>query len=476
MTQRELARCAAVSTGLAAALALGGCMNFIPAYERPAAPVAAVYAPELSPAGTSGAVPAAAIEWQRYFADARLKRLIDIALVNNRDLRVAVLNIEQARAAYQVKRADELPSVGAGMTAQRQAGAGGNLVTSYAVGLQVTSFELDLFGRVRSLSQAALSQYLATDEARKAVQIALIASVANAYVGLLADDETLRITRDTLKAREESYRLTRLKFDNGATSELDFRQAEQLVAGARAELARAQRARMQDENALVLLLGQPLPADLPPALSMAEQQVSSDLPAGLPSDLLTRRPDVRAAENQLLAANANIGAARAAFFPRIALTANFGSASTELSNLFTGGTFGLTGTAILLQPIFDAGRNQANLEISKVNREIAVAQYEKAIQTAFREVSDSLAGRATLGEQLRAQAALTKAAQASFALTDLRYRNGASSYFDVLDAQRTLFTSQLAEVQVQAQQVQNLITLYKVLGGGWTDPPADTAN
>jgi len=421
-------------------------------------------------------VPAAAIEWQRYFADARLKRLIDIALVNNRDLRVAVLNIEQARAAYQVKRADELPSVGAGMTAQRQAGAGGNLVTSYAVGLQVTSFELDLFGRVRSLSQAALSQYLATDEARKAVQIALIASVANAYVGLLADDETLRITRDTLKAREESYRLTRLKFDNGATSELDFRQAEQLVAGARAELARAQRARMQDENALVLLLGQPLPADLPPALSMAEQQVSSDLPAGLPSDLLTRRPDVRAAENQLLAANANIGAARAAFFPRIALTANFGSASTELSNLFTGGTFGLTGTAILLQPIFDAGRNQANLEISKVNREIAVAQYEKAIQTAFREVSDSLAGRATLGEQLRAQAALTKAAQASFALTDLRYRNGASSYFDVLDAQRTLFTSQLAEVQVQAQQVQNLITLYKVLGGGWTDPPADTAN
>jgi multidrug efflux system outer membrane protein len=476
MTPREPVRCASVLTGLAAALALAGCMNFIPAYERPAAPVASVYAPELSPAGATDSVPAVAIEWQRYFADARLKRLIDIALVYNRDLRVAVLNIEQARAAYQVKRADELPSVGAGMTAQRQAGGSGNLVTSYAVGLQVTSFELDLFGRVRALSQAALSQYLATDEARKTVQIALIASVANAYVGLLADDETLRITRETLKAREESYKLTRLKFDNGAASELDFRQAEQLVAGARAELARARRARMQDENALVLLLGQPLPANLPPALGMAEQQATSDLPAGLPSDLLTRRPDVRAAENQLLAANANIGAARAAFFPRIALTANFGSASTELSNLFTGGTFGLTGTAILLQPIFDAGRNQANLEISKVNREIAVAQYEKAIQTAFREVSDSLAGRATLGEQLRAQAALTKAAQESFALADLRYRNGASSYFDLLDAQRTLFASQLAEVQVQALQVQNLITLYKVLGGGWTDPPDGTTN
>jgi len=463
-------RVATLAAAMASALLLGGCMSLIPAYERPAAPVPAAYAPELAPAGATGAAAAADIEWQRYFGDARLRRLIEISLANNRDLRVAVLNIEQARAAYQIKRADELPTVGAGVTAQRQPGSTGALVNTYAVGLQVTGFELDFFGRVRSLSQAALSQYLASEEARKTVQITLVASVANAYVGLLADDELLRVTRDTLSTREESFKLTKLKFDNGAASELDFRQAEQLLEGARATLAQTQRQRAQDENALVLLLGQALPGDLPGGLPLAAQQVSTELPAGLPSELLTRRPDVRSAEQQLLAANANIGAARAAFFPRISLTANAGTASTELSGLFKSGTFALTGTATLLQPIFDAGRNQANLDVAKVNKDIAIAQYEKAIQTAFREVSDSLAGRATLGEQLRAQAAQTNAAQVSFNLADLRYRNGAASYLDVLDAQRSLFSAQQALVQVQALQAQNLMTLYKVLGGGWTEP------
>ena len=462
-------RVATLAAAMASALLLGGCMSLIPAYERPAAPVPTAYAPELAPAGAAGAA-AADIEWQRYFSDARLRRLIEISLANNRDLRVAVLNIEQARAAYQIKRADELPTVGAGVTAQRQPGSTGALVNTYAVGLQVTGFELDFFGRVRSLSQAALSQYLASEEARKTVQITLIASVANAYVGLLADDELLRVTRDTLRTRDESFKLTQLKFDNGAASELDFRQAEQLLEGARATLAQTQRQRAQDENALVLLLGQALPADLPAGLALASQQVVADLPAGVPSELLTRRPDVRAAEQQLLAANANIGAARAAFFPRISLTANAGTASAELSGLFKSGTWALTGTASLVQTIFDSGRNQANLDVAKVNRDIAVAQYEKAIQTAFREVSDSLAGRATLGEQLRAQTALTNAAQISFNLADLRYRNGAASYLDVLDAQRSLFTAQQGLVQVQALQAQNLMTLYKVLGGGWTEP------
>jgi len=462
-------RVATLAAAMASALLLGGCMSLIPAYERPAAPVPTAYAPELAPAGAAGAA-AADIEWQRYFSDARLRRLIEISLANNRDLRVAVLNIEQARAAYQIKRADELPTVGAGVTAQRQPGSTGALVNTYAVGLQVTGFELDFFGRVRSLSQAALSQYLASEEARKTVQITLIASVANAYVGLLADDELLRVTRDTLRTRDESFKLTQLKFDNGAASELDFRQAEQLLEGARATLAQTQRQRAQDENALVLLLGQALPADLPAGLALASQQVVADLPAGVPSELLTRRPDVRAAEQQLLAANANIGAARAAFFPRISLTANAGTASAELSGLFKSGTWALTGTASLVQTIFDSGRNQANLDVAKVNRDIAVAQYEKAIQTAFREVSDSLAGRATLGEQLRAQTALTNAAQISFNLADLRYRNGAASYLDVLDAQRSLFAAQQALVQVQALQAQNLMTLYKVLGGGWTEP------
>jgi len=470
MSQRPSTRRVTALSGLATALALSGCMSFIPAYERPAAPVPAAYAPELAPAGAAGATAAADIDWQRYVIDARLKRLIETSLANNRDLRVAILNIEQARATYQIRRADELPTVGAGITAQRQPGSTGGLVNTYAVGLQVTGYELDFFGRVRSLSQAALSQYLATEEARKTVQIALVASVANAYVGLIADDELLRVTRDTLKTRDESFKLTKLKFDNGAASELDFRQAEQLLEGARATLAQTQRQRALDENALVLLLGQALPADLPAGLPLAEQQVSTELPAGLPSELLARRPDVRSAEQQLLAANANIGAARAAFFPRIALTANAGTASTELSGLFKSGTWALTGTASLVQTIFDSGRNQANLDVAKVNRDIAVAQYEKAIQTAFREVSDSLAGRATLGEQLRAQAAQTNAAQISFNLADLRYRNGAASYLDVLDAQRSLFSAQQALVQVQALQAQNLMTLYKVLGGGWTEP------
>ena len=467
MSDRTMQR-ALTALGLAALLGAGGCMSLAPEYQRPAAPVPAAYPNDAVPTGA--AAPAAAdVDWQAYFADPRLKRLIEIALANNRDLRIAVLNIEQARATYQVKRADELPTVGAGVQATRQPGSSGGLVNTYSVGVQVSSYELDFFGRVRSLSQAALAQYLATDEARKTVQIALISSVANGYLNLLADDELLRVTRDTLATREESFKLTKLKFDNGAASELDFRQAESLLEGARVTLASTVRQRALDENALVLLLGETLPADLPVPLPLAGQQVSAELPAGLPSDLLARRPDVRSAEQQLIAANANIGAARAAFFPRITLTASAGTASTELSGLFKSGTWALTGTAQLLQPIFDAGRNRANLDIAKVNREIAVAQYEKAIQTAFREVADSLAGRATLGEQLRAQVAQRNAAEVSFRLADLRYRSGAASYLDVLDAQRSLFTAQQATVQVQALQVQNLVTLYKVLGGGWKE-------
>jgi len=467
MSDRTMQR-ALTALGLAALLGAGGCMSLAPEYQRPAAPVPAAYPNDAVPAGA--AAPAAAdVDWQAYFADPRLKRLIEIALANNRDLRIAVLNIEQARATYQVKRADELPTVGAGVQATRQPGSGGGLVNTYSVGVQVSSYELDFFGRVRSLSQAALAQYLATDEARKTVQIALISSVANGYLNLLADDELLRVTRDTLATREESFKLTKLKFDNGAASELDFRQAESLLEGARVTLASTVRQRALDENALVLLLGETLPADLPVPLPLAGQQVSAELPAGLPSELLARRPDVRSAEQQLIAANANIGAARAAFFPRITLTASAGTASTELSGLFKSGTWALTGTAQLLQPIFDAGRNRANLDIAKVNREIAVAQYEKAIQTAFREVADSLAGRATLGEQLRAQVAQRNAAEVSFKLADLRYRSGAASYLDVLDAQRSLFTAQQSTVQVQALQVQNLVTLYKVLGGGWKE-------
>lgn len=462
---------ASTLTALAGTALLGGCMSFIPDYQRPAPPVPSEYAPELAAAGATGAA-AADIDWPQYFADAQLRHLIEIALGNNRDLRVAVLNIEQARAAYQIRRADALPTLNAGVTAQRQSNSAGKVGNSYAVGLQVTGYELDLFGRVRSLSQAALAQLLATEEARKTVQISLIASVANAYVSLLADEELLSVTADTLKTREASFKLVDLKFNNGAASQLDRSQAEQLLEGARATLAQTTRQRALDQNALVLLLGQALPTDSGAALPLSAQPTLVDLPAGLPSDLLARRPDVRAAEQQLIAANANIGAARAALFPRIALTANAGSASAELGNLLKSGTFAFTGSASLLQSIFDAGRGQANVTVAKLNREIAVAQYEKAIQTAFREVSDALAGRATLGEQLRAQTAQARAAQTTFKLAELRYRHGASSYLDVLDAQRTLFAVQQATVQVQALQAQNLLTLYKVLGGGWKSAAA----
>jgi len=464
----------AIAAALVASL-LAGCINFAPTYQRPAAPVAATYPPETLPATPTGGVAAADIDWHQFYADARLKRLIEVGLENNRDLRIAVLNIEQARALYQVRRADELPTVGVGFTAQRAPAVNGKLVNTYAVGIAVSSYELDFFNRVRNLSEAALAQYLATAEARKTVHITLISSIAATYLAILADDEQLRVTRQTLVTREDSLRLTKLKFDYGATSELDFRQAESLLEGAKAALALSLRQRSQDENALVQLIGQPLPADLPPPLPLDSAQVTAELPAGLPSELLERRPDIRAAEQGLIAANANIGAAKAAFFPHISLTGTFGTASTELSGLFQGGSWAFTGTAQALQTIFDYGRNQANLDVAKVNRDIAVAQYERAIQAAFREVADALAGRATLGEQLRAQIAQANAESIRFRLSDLRYRNGVASYLELLDAQRALFVAQLAVVQVQAQQVQNLVQLYRTLGGGWIET-ADSAS
>lgn len=449
---------------LALAMILSGCMSLAPKYERPAAPVAASY-PETSPASSQAA---ATISWQQFFADARLKQLIGLALANNRDLRVAILNIEQARAQYQIRRADTLPTVGLGVSGSRTPGADDSTNSSYSAGLVVSSFELDLFGRVRNLSQAALAQFLATDEARKATHISLIASVANTYLATLADDELLALTQRTLDARLESLKLIQLKFDNGVVSKLDLQQGLSLVDSARVTLAQQQRQRAQDLNLLTLLVGQPLPANLAPGTTLAATMLS-ELPAGLPSDLLTVRPDIRAAEQQLIGANANIGAARAAFFPRISLTGSFGTASTELSGLFKGGSFGWSFAPQLVLPIFDYGRNSANLGSAKAGRDIAVAQYERSIQAAFREVSDALAGQATFSEQLSAQRAVEAAEAERFKLSDLRYREGASSYLDLLDAQRSLFSAQQAAVQANLQRLQNQVTLYRVLGGGWSE-------
>jgi len=464
---------------LAALATLAGCGALQPAYERPAAPVATTFDFD----GANGPV-ASEIDWPQFFTDARLARLLQLALLNNRDLRVAVLNIEQARAQFQIRRADQLPTLIAGATATRQP-AGERTSSAYSVGVAVTGYELDLFGRVRSLSDAALASYFATAEARKAVQISLIANVAAAHVAIVAVDEQIELTRRTIATREDSLLLTKLKFDNGATSELDVQQALSLLEGAKATLAQLQRQRAQDQNGLVLLLGTPLPAqslaqstarsmaqapvELPPALPLAGQQLAADLPAGLPSELLARRPDVRQAEQSLMASNANVGAARAAFFPRIALTGSAGIASNSLSNLFKGGSFAWSFAPSVSLPIFDAGRNQANLDAAQVGRDIALAQYEKSIQSAFREVADALAGRTTLGVQLRAQQAQATALAQTFKLADLRYRNGAASYLDVLDAQRSLFAAQQAALQVQALQAQNAVSLYKVLGGGWKD-------
>ncbi|MDO9406445.1 MAG: efflux transporter outer membrane subunit [Polaromonas sp.] len=463
---------------------LTGC-SMIPKYERPAFPVAADWPAFGTSTNTaaSSTVPAAAdIEWQSFFNDPQLRALIDASLRNNRDLRVAVLNIEQARAQFRIARADQFPTIGVGATGSRQSvrDASGNrsIQSTYSAGLTLSSYELDFFGRVASLKEAALAQYLATEEGRKSAQISLIATVANTYLALLADEELLAITQQTLASREESFRLAKLRFDNGVTSELEFRQAESLSEAARVAQAQLVRQRALDQNALTLLVGQPLTGALAAALpankTLSDTALMAEVPAGLPSDLLTRRPDVRQAEQQLLAANANIGAARAAFFPNISLTASAGSASSHLSDLFKSGSFGWSLAPQLLLPIFDAGRNQAGLASANAQRDIAIAQYEKSIQVAFQEVSDALAGRATLGEQLRAQQAQANAEATRFRLADLRYQNGVASYLDQLDAQRALFSARQAVVEVRLAQLQSQVTLYRTLGGGWKEPVSAT--
>lgn len=470
----------AIRTGFMATVAsvLCACAPMIPKTERPQRVVADEWPTALEPPGSSSRRAASDIEWQSFFVDERMKRLVSIALANNRDLRVALLNIDAARATVTVRGADFFPTLGAALNGTRQRpGQTGGLTSVYTAGVAISAWELDFFGRIRSLSASAQAQALASEEAARAVQTALVASVANVHLALLADEEALAVTRETLKTREESLRLVKLKFDNGASSEFDLRQAESLLEAARVALAQQTRQRMLDENALTLLIGQPLPAGLPPPRPLGDPGLLADIPAGLPSDLLTRRADLRQAEQQLAAADANIGAARAAFFPRIALTASVGRASSQLDGLVGSGGVGAWSFApSLLLPIFDAGRNRANLALSRVNRDIAVAQYERAIQTAFREVADALAGRATYGEQLRAQLAQTQAEEARFKLADLRYRHGAASHLDILDAQRSLFAAKLALVQVQAQAAQNLVTLYRVLGGGWSPPGDASAN
>ena len=458
-----------IPTVLAAALLASGC-SLIPQLDKTEAPVASQY----PAASAEGQQAAADIPWQNFYTDPRLQQLIQIALDNNRDLRVAVLNIEQARAMYQIQGSQEFPEVGVSGSASRQRSQiTGQYGNAFSVGVGIQSWEIDFFGRIQSLKQQALAQYLATEEGRKSAQISLVAAVANTWLTLQADEELLDISRRTLETREESVKLTKLRLDSGVASELDYRQAQSLAESAKATLAQQTRQRALDANALTLLLGQTPPVELLNSLQgkrLVDLPVMADVPAGLPSDLMLRRPDIRQAEQSMVAANANIGAARALFYPSISLTASAGFASSQLSDLFDSNSKGFSIAPSLYLPIFNAGRNQANLEVAEAQKKIAAAQYEKSIQTAFREVSDALVSRQTLVDQLRSQQAQVEAESARLKLSDLRYRNGVASYMDLLDAQRSLFALQQAVVQVRLAQLQHQVGLYKALGGGWTEP------
>jgi multidrug efflux system outer membrane protein len=464
----------------AAALLLSAC-SLAPTYERPALPVAATYPAALASGGTEAGQQAAHdIRWQDFFQDQRLKQAIGLALEHNRDLRVAVLNIERARSLYQVQAADRLPTVNAGLSGARQRvpdqlapGGQGGVSSSYSAGVGVTAFELDLFGRVRNLSAAALERYLSTEDAQRATQISLVAEVATVYEAVLADDRLLALSRQTLASRTESHERQIQLREQGASSEYDLRQSESLLEAARVALAQNRRQRALDENALTVLVGRTLPPELLPADGAGwDSRIMADLPAGLPSDLLAARPDIRRQEALLRAANADIGVARAAFFPRITLTGAFGSSSSELSGLFESGTRSWSFLPQISVPIFDGGRNRANLGVAKADRDIAVAQYDKTIQAAFREVADALAGRATLGEELRAVRAQENAEQVRYDLARQRYDSGQSSYLEVLDAQRSLFSAQQQTIRTGLAELQNRIGLYKALGGGWSAVPA----
>ncbi|NTV25517.1 MAG: efflux transporter outer membrane subunit [Chlorobiaceae bacterium] len=464
-----------------AATTLTGC-SLAPNYQRPTPPVSAKWPASAGTDSTYAVNPATGrqlntvqIGWREMFQSPKLQRLIEAALTNNRDLRIATLNIEVARNTYRIKRADLLPSIDATGSYTRQrlsestSGTGKTETTStYVAGIGATAYEVDLFGRVRNLGSSAMNKYLATEEGRKAAQTALVAEVANAYLTYLADVELLQLTENTLRTRQEANDLIRRSFDLGSKSRLDVAQSSMLVEAARASRAQYQRQVEQDKNALTLLVGKEIdPALLEPE-KLAQVQVMETLPAGIPAVVLLERPDILQAEYALKAENANIGAARAAFFPSISLTGSAGYASTSLSDLFVAGSSGIWSFAPKVTlPIFQAGRLRSNLRLAENNRDIALAQYEKAIQTAFREVADALVARATYTEQLQAQRALVRESEQAETITKARYAHGIDSHFALLDAERSLYEAQQNEILVHQRSLANLIDLYKALGGGW---------
>ena len=474
-----MSRHASLALALAAVLAASGCATLVPATPEAQAGIPATWPmPEVTPAGVDAAgaeaigaeasLPMADIGWRDFFADPRLEQVVALALDNNRDLRVAILNVERARAQYRIQRADRLPSLGAEAMMER---AGGDIPVSetYTAGVGLAAFELDLFGRVRNLGEAALQQYLATEEAQRAAQLSLVAEVAGAWLALAADQEQLRLSEQALDTYLQTLELTAKRHELGATSALEVEQVRTQVATARTDVERLKGQVARDRNALDLLAGTQLDPSLLPAADARVAPVTgiAAVPADLDARVLLRRPDVIAAEHRLLAANANIGAARAAFFPSISLTGSIGSMSDELSGLFDGGTRVWSFIPRINLPIFQGGRLKAGLGMATADRDIALAEYERAIQSGFREVADALVQAGSLAKQVRAQQDLVDAATRAEALARARYKAGVDSHLVQLDAQRTLYGAQQALVATRLAEQANRVTLYRVLGGGW---------
>ncbi|HEV7986123.1 MAG TPA: efflux transporter outer membrane subunit [Steroidobacteraceae bacterium] len=465
-----------------------------PRYKQPVLPVPDQWPIPATTAGTTPAAPAPAaaeaqamavrdIGWHDFFADTRLQNLIAAALVNNRDLRVAILNIEKARAQYRIQRSVLFPSINASGNFTREKlppaltfGTESFTSNIYQAGVGISNYEVDLFGRVRSLTHSALEQYLAQEEARRSAQLSLIAEVANAYLTLASDKDLQHLALQTLESQEHSFELARRSHDAGATSGLDLAQAQTTVEQARADAARYEGNVAQDIDALTLLVGEPLEPTWVPEEFDAKTMGLEALPAGLPSDVLLRRPDVLEAEHLLRSANGNIGAARAAFFPTISLTTSIGSASEDLSHLFKSGSGTWTFSPTISLPLFHGGEIVGNLSLANTNQKIAVAQYEKAVQTSFREVADALALTATLNRQRAAQEALVAATGRAYELSQQRYKAGRDSFLDVLVSQRSDYSAQQGLIATRLAEQTNRVNLYTELGGGWREQTQKSAN
>lgn len=462
---------------LALSTALSAC-NLAPKYARPTGAIPAAF-PQGGPypAAATDAPDITKVGWRDFFTDPRLQTVIEAGLTNNRDLRIAAANVLQARAQYRVQRADLAPTIsatGAPTYTNNVAGAGGAAgggggltdLHIYSGTIGFSAFELDLFGRVRNLSRAAQEQFFASEEAQRSTRITLIAEISTAWLTMASDQEQLRISRETLKTFEDTLRLTRAQFEIGVASELEARQADTNYQSARNDIAALTARVAQDKNALDLLVGAPVAQDQLPNGLGTGRFTREALPGDLDSAILLRRPDVLQAEHKLIAENANIGAARAAFFPKISLTAAIGTISTALSGLFNSGSYTYNGAPTIGLPLFDGGQRKGNLEYARASQQVAQATYEKSVQTAFREVADALAQRGTIGEQIAAQGARAESANVASRLSEARYRAGVDSFLTSLDAQRTAYTAQQQLVTTRLTQESNMVELYRALGGG----------